>query len=64
MTKDSTHNVRLENLSNKLTEIGARMRLMQMDYNGELNSQKKYKGFAKYLEGELDQHILHPSSRN
>lgn len=31
ITKDSTHNVRLANLTIKLTEIGARMRLMQMD---------------------------------
>lgn len=55
VTKDSTHNVRLESLNKKLTEIGARMRLMQMDENGELYARNKYKGFAKYLESELDE---------
>ena len=58
VTKDSVHLVRLENLNKRMLEIGARIRLVQMDNNGDLTANKKYKGFAKYLEGELDQHIV------
>ena len=64
VTNDSLHYVRLENLNKRTLEIGARLRLMQMDQNGELSGRKIYKGFAKYLEGELNQQIVKPQPRN